>query len=58
MHHIRASEIPMSRRRPHLTAYAAQVRRALMDPSLPAGQRAKLERSLARIRASLQSGSP
>ena len=44
----------MELRRPRLTAYASQVRAALMDPSLPKRTRQKLEARLENIKADLQ----
>lgn len=57
-HLIRARDIPMVERRPHMTAYLDQVRRALLDPSLPPHLRARLEARLTRIRMELRGPPP
>ena len=54
MHHIRAQDIPIEKRRPHLISYQSQVRTALLDPSLSPRTRAKLETRLNNIKADLQ----
>lgn len=57
-HVIRAQDIPMSERRPHLVAYLGQVRQALLDPSLPQRTRARLQERQERLRAEMQSVGP
>lgn len=54
MHHINVRDIPIERRRPRLASYAAQVRAALADPSLPPRVRERLQTRLDAIKADLQ----
>lgn len=43
---LKASDIPMSKRKPHLDQYRAQLREALANPSLSDGQRARVQARL------------
>lgn len=49
MHHIRARDIPMSLRRPHVARYISQLRKALADPSLAGRERERLQARLDRL---------
>lgn len=53
MHHIRASEIPMSERLPRLRAYLNQARRSVADPSTDERVRERMRARIARIEADL-----
>ena len=53
MHHIRASEIPMSERLPRLRAYLNQARKTVADPSTDDRVRTRLLARIARIEADL-----
>lgn len=53
MHHIRASEIPMSERLPRLRAYLNQARRAAADPSTDERVRERMRARVARLEADL-----
>lgn len=55
MHVIQARDIPMKDRRPHLVAYLGQVRQALLDPSLPARTRKRLQEKHDRLREEMRS---
>ena len=54
MHHIRASEIPMSERLPRLRAYLNQARKTVADPATDDRVRARLLPRIARIEADLE----
>jgi len=45
----------MAVRRPHLTNYMGQAKRALLDPSLPEYLRQRLQQRVDRIRAEITS---
>lgn len=53
MHHILASEIPMSDRLPRLRAYLNQARRTVADPSTDERVRERMRVRIARIEADL-----
>lgn len=53
-HHVRAQDIAIEARRPHLVSYMDQVRRALLDPSLLPRSRARLQARLDRLRSELR----
>lgn len=43
---LKASDIPMSKRKPYLDRYRSQLREALSNPALPATQRARVKMKL------------
>lgn len=53
-HVVRARDVPMRDRRPHMVAYIDQLRRVLRDPSLPERSRSRYQAQLDRLRAEMR----